>query len=50
MLGGLCHDPDRSDLDLYAAIASELGARHVLGLGAAGPARSRFSLPTAAWQ
>lgn len=26
-------DPDRSDLDVYAAIASELGARHVLDLG-----------------
>jgi SAM-dependent methyltransferase len=26
-------DPDRSDLDVYAAIASELGARHVVDLG-----------------
>lgn len=26
-------DPDRSDLDVYAAIASELSARHVLDLG-----------------
>ncbi len=26
-------DPDRSDLDVYAAIASELGARYVLDLG-----------------
>src|SRR5687768_3817466 len=26
-------DPDRSDLDVYAAIAAELGARTVLDLG-----------------
>ncbi|MDQ3054686.1 MAG: class I SAM-dependent methyltransferase, partial [Actinomycetota bacterium] len=26
-------DPDRSDLDVYAAIASQLGARRVLDLG-----------------
>ncbi len=26
-------DPDRSDLDVYAVIASELGARHILDLG-----------------
>src|SRR5262245_20186941 len=26
-------DPDRSDLDVYAAIASELGARRVLDVG-----------------
>ncbi len=26
-------DPDRSDLDVYAALASELGARHVVDLG-----------------
>jgi SAM-dependent methyltransferase len=26
-------DPDRNDLDVYAAIADELGARHVLDVG-----------------
>jgi SAM-dependent methyltransferase len=26
-------DPDRSDLDLYADIADELGARHLLDVG-----------------
>jgi hypothetical protein len=40
-------DPDRSDLDAYAAMVDEFGARSVLDIGAA-PAPSPACSPAAA--
>ena len=38
-------DPDRSDLDVYVAIADRLGARRVLDVGCGTAARSRSCSP-----
>ena len=42
-------DPDRSDLDAYAAMAGEFGAESVLMSGAA-PGRSPACSPGVAWR